>query len=145
MRPLEASALSGLLWALLAISMLKGSSGSLVAAMYGVGVGPLVGMGIYLISRRRYAKLGGVRWWWSLFTLFVAGCAFVTPAIIATSPAREAFKNLSQIISASLLWVVAYPPLWLAVGLFVLMAQANHRWIQHLCGLDDSDGSVGFA
>lgn len=143
MRPTLASALTGLLWGLLATVAL--ASGEVLGTpgdgLAGVGVpvwiatvvgGPLVGVGVYRGSRWTYDQTILARACWAVLSVVPAGAAYVTLVLVADAPSLAAVESALGLATGGylvgMLYVMAIPPLWVA---FVPVV-ANHEWIRWL-------------
>ena len=136
MLPLFVAAVSGALWGTLAMLTLAGGPESVEADAwtYSMIAGPLIGVGVYLLSRERYSRPEGAGFKWSLFTVVLAGLAFTVPAVLVSGGSVE---EVFTVVGAGFLWTVFFPPLWLFVGTLAMLAYANHHVMRQVCGYPD--------
>ncbi|MEL7363207.1 MAG: hypothetical protein AAFN13_14125 [Bacteroidota bacterium] len=98
-----------------------------------VAGGPLIGIGIYLLSTWTYTWPKGGRLVWSIFSVWLAGTALFTVLVFADSRSLSAIREGVGMMTGAFIWLMVLPPAWLVF----VMAYANHEWIRRLSGYGD--------
>lgn len=132
MNPFAASALSGLSWAVPFALMIASGAEAFPAVPFLAAAlgGPLIGIGVYLLSVWTYGGPKGLRLAWSVFSVWLTGSALFSVLAFADSPSLSAIGEGFGMMTGAFIWLVILPPAWLVF----VMAYVNHEWLRRLNG-----------